>query len=354
VSLESSPRHVEKDSVFSEVALSDSELIQRVCAGEVSLFERVMRRHNARVFRAVRAILGSEHAAEEVMQRVYLEAYKRLLEFDARASNLQQRSGQQLNKQQPSVQQNGIGQQASRVEPVSSFETWLLRIAVRESRERVRGSHGHCLRERSPSESNWGERGLSERSLTALKWEGVETEMSNLSAAGAEARGLNGVQLDEAACRDGEMSPEAACMEVADHGAVYGAAVYGSAAPGVAIHGSAGRDSGIVSKGAVVAGITAEGKQHLLATVEAAIDALPEMFRTVLVLCRVEHLSVAETAAALDLSVELVNTRLQQARAMLYENLAERAEAIAPSVYAFHLTRCDRIVAATMKQINSR
>ena len=63
-----------------------------------------MRRHNRRVFRAVRAILKRDDEAEDVMQDAYVRAYERLAEFRGEAA----------------------------------FSTWLTRIAVHEALARAR------------------------------------------------------------------------------------------------------------------------------------------------------------------------------------------------------------------------
>ncbi|RPJ86976.1 MAG: RNA polymerase subunit sigma-24, partial [Acidobacteria bacterium] len=44
--------------------LSDEEVVTRVLAGETALFEVIMRRHNQRLYRTVRAILGADAEAE--------------------------------------------------------------------------------------------------------------------------------------------------------------------------------------------------------------------------------------------------------------------------------------------------
>jgi len=87
--------------------ISDEEVVRRVVAGDITLFEILMRRHNQRVARAVRAILGGDDEVEDVMQQAYLNAFEHLHQFagDAR------------------------------------FVTWLTRIAVNEAlgRRRKRG-----------------------------------------------------------------------------------------------------------------------------------------------------------------------------------------------------------------------
>ena len=82
-----------------EGAPSDAEVVRRVLAGERAIFEVLMRRHNQRVYRAVRSILRDEQEAEDAMQQAYLQAYSHLREFEG----------------------------------ASAFSTWLTRIAINEA-----------------------------------------------------------------------------------------------------------------------------------------------------------------------------------------------------------------------------
>jgi RNA polymerase sigma-70 factor, ECF subfamily len=66
--------------------LSDGEVVQRVRAGEVALFEILRRRYNRRLYRVARAILGDADEAEDVMQEAYVRAYAHLTQFAGRAS----------------------------------------------------------------------------------------------------------------------------------------------------------------------------------------------------------------------------------------------------------------------------
>lgn len=91
---------------------SDEEIVARVLAGETLLFELLMRRHNQRVYRTVRAILGADDEAEDVMQQTYLNAYSHLSSF---AGN-------------------------------SRFSTWLTSIAVNEALGRRRKSGVAAMR----------------------------------------------------------------------------------------------------------------------------------------------------------------------------------------------------------------
>lgn len=83
---------------------SDEEIAHRVSEGETALFEVLMRRYNARVYRAVRAVLSDEDEVEDVMQQAYVLAFTHLAQFKGNAR----------------------------------FSTWLLRIAVNEALLRLR------------------------------------------------------------------------------------------------------------------------------------------------------------------------------------------------------------------------
>jgi RNA polymerase sigma-70 factor (ECF subfamily) len=85
-------------------ALTDEQVVERVRTGETALFEVLMRRHNARVYRAVRAVLRDEADVEDAMQQAYVNAYLHLDQFAGRAK----------------------------------FSTWLTRIAVNEALGRLR------------------------------------------------------------------------------------------------------------------------------------------------------------------------------------------------------------------------
>jgi RNA polymerase sigma-70 factor, ECF subfamily len=84
--------------------LADELVVDQVLAGNVAMFEVLMRRHNERLYRAARAILKNATDAEDVMQQAYLNAYANLRQFDRR----------------------------------SSFATWLTRIAVNDALARAR------------------------------------------------------------------------------------------------------------------------------------------------------------------------------------------------------------------------
>lgn len=85
-------------------AFSDEEVVRRVRAGQIDLFEILMRRYNQRVYRLARAVLRSDSEAEDVTQEAWVRAYAHLDQFAGRAA----------------------------------FSTWLSRIALHEAWARAR------------------------------------------------------------------------------------------------------------------------------------------------------------------------------------------------------------------------
>ena len=81
---------------------------------------------------------------------------------------------------------------------------------------------------------------------------------------------------------------------------------------------------------------------------EGAVDALPRTSRSAFVLREVEGLSTAEAAECLGVSEDVVKTRLHRARLQLRKELFDRAGLVRQDAFAFHATRCDRIVAAVL------
>jgi RNA polymerase sigma-70 factor (ECF subfamily) len=90
-------------------ALTDGEIIDRVRAGDLALYEVMMRRYNQRLYRVARAILHNDAEAEDVIQDAWVRAYTHLDQFAGRAS----------------------------------FSTWLTRIAVHEALTRLRSRNRH-------------------------------------------------------------------------------------------------------------------------------------------------------------------------------------------------------------------
>ena len=65
--------------------LSDAEVAHRVAAGEVELFELLMRRYNQRLFRVVRGIVDDAAEAEDVLQDAWVRAFEHLAAFRGEA-----------------------------------------------------------------------------------------------------------------------------------------------------------------------------------------------------------------------------------------------------------------------------
>jgi RNA polymerase sigma-70 factor (ECF subfamily) len=85
----------------------DDALIGRIRAGDTACFELLIRRHNERIYRTVRAVLGDDADVEDVMQQAYVSAYQHLGGFEGRAR----------------------------------FSTWMTRIAINEAYARLRKRH---------------------------------------------------------------------------------------------------------------------------------------------------------------------------------------------------------------------
>lgn len=60
---------------------TDAEVVARVLSGEKELYELLMRRHNQKLYRAVRSYLREETEVEDAMQDAYLLAYEKLYQF---------------------------------------------------------------------------------------------------------------------------------------------------------------------------------------------------------------------------------------------------------------------------------
>jgi len=91
-------------TVAAPTVLSDGEVVARVLAGDISLFEILMRRYNQRLFRVARGILTDDAEAEDVVQEAYMRAFRELASFRGEAL----------------------------------FSTWLTRIACHEALARAR------------------------------------------------------------------------------------------------------------------------------------------------------------------------------------------------------------------------
>ena len=86
---------------------------------------------------------------------------------------------------------------------------------------------------------------------------------------------------------------------------------------------------------------------------QAAVDALPEIYRSVFVLREVEQLSTSETAECLELSDEAVKTRLFRSRVLLRRELENRLGPAITEAYTFLGARCNRTVAGVLERIGA-
>jgi RNA polymerase sigma-70 factor (ECF subfamily) len=63
----------------------DSELVERVQAGETEVFEELVRRHTRRVFGTLNGILGNYDEARDATQDVFVKAFEKINGFEGRA-----------------------------------------------------------------------------------------------------------------------------------------------------------------------------------------------------------------------------------------------------------------------------
>lgn len=110
-------------TVAVPTVLSDGEVVERVLAGDISLFEILMRRYNQRLFRVARGILTDDAEAEDVVQEAYMRAFRELANFRGEAL----------------------------------FSTWLTRIACHEALARARKRQRLVRLVPRPSEAGGGE-----------------------------------------------------------------------------------------------------------------------------------------------------------------------------------------------------
>ena len=83
----------------------DSELLERLKAGDEEAFETIVDRYSAQTYRVARTITGNPQDAEEVVQDVFMTVFRKIASFEGR----------------------------------SAFSTWLYRIAVNAAMMKVRG-----------------------------------------------------------------------------------------------------------------------------------------------------------------------------------------------------------------------
>jgi RNA polymerase sigma-70 factor (ECF subfamily) len=92
-------------------------------------------------------------------------------------------------------------------------------------------------------------------------------------------------------------------------------------------------------------------QRQIVQLVEAAIDALPDDFRTVFIARVIEGLSIEETAELLGIVPETVKTRLHRARVLIRKQLDRQIGPVLLDAFPFAGRRCDRLVAAVEKRL---
>jgi RNA polymerase sigma-70 factor (ECF subfamily) len=90
---------------------------------------------------------------------------------------------------------------------------------------------------------------------------------------------------------------------------------------------------------------------ELRRALEAALERLPEIYCSTFVLRDVEGLSTADAAECLDVSEDVVKTRLVRARALLRKQLLHVVGPARADVFSFHAARCDRVVERVLAEL---
>jgi RNA polymerase sigma-70 factor (ECF subfamily) len=98
----------------------------------------------------------------------------------------------------------------------------------------------------------------------------------------------------------------------------------------------------------------AMAQSQLNTVLEKAIDALPDVYRVVLVARIIEEMSVEETAELFDLKPETVKTRLHRARALLRRELEENVGPMLAETYPFDGARCERMAERVIARLGER
>jgi len=97
---------------------------------------------------------------------------------------------------------------------------------------------------------------------------------------------------------------------------------------------------------------TVDIAENLGNAIESAVNQIPPKYRIVFVLREIEHVSVGESAAILNISEENVKVRLHRAKAMLRDILKSSLDAL--EIFEFHATRCALMAEKVMRQLGSR
>lgn len=207
---------------------NEQEIIRKIIAGELALFEVLIRRYNPVLYKIARSYGFNHQDAEDLMQEVHFTAYKELKKFAFR----------------------------------STYKTWISKIMIHQCQYKKR--YGYFKNEMPDS-----------------------------------------ILINET------VQPMFASNKI----------------PG---------DKEIINR-------------ELSKLLEASLQNLPEMYRTVFVLREVEHFSIAETSELLSISEVNVKVRLNRAKAMLQKELEKFYTSA--ELFEFNLVYCTKIVDKVFERI---
>jgi RNA polymerase sigma-70 factor, ECF subfamily len=96
----------------------------------------------------------------------------------------------------------------------------------------------------------------------------------------------------------------------------------------------------------------AMAQRQIRATLERAIDKLPDMFREIVVARLIEGMSVEETAELFGILSQTVKTRLHRARALLQREIENQIGSVLEEAFPFAGQRCQRLTDRVLTRLN--
>jgi len=98
----------------------------------------------------------------------------------------------------------------------------------------------------------------------------------------------------------------------------------------------------------------AASQQEIKSLLDAAIERLPDMYRSVFMLRAVEGMSVIESAFCLQVTESAVKKRLSRAREMLRNDLLQQFDKHTFTAFEFAGKRCDAVTLHVMTELHCR
>ena len=126
------------------------------------------------------------------------------------------------------------------------------------------------------------------------------------------------------------------------------------AATAAELDAAAGQDAATIIPFPLTAQLDPEramAQSEINAMLEKAIDALPDIYRVILVARVIEEMSVEETAELFDLKPETVKTRLHRARALLRQDMEQNFGPLLTQTFPFDGARCDRMADRVLERL---